>query len=222
MVMVFFHVFGSSVEHPAAWEASSITQDCFILAAKEASSVTLVARSPAWILPQRFLGIPLESLPKVVSWGWVWPFLTPWLAWSNVQGRSTMGESMAVLVSWGIPGIPDAQPFLCNFRDVMSQTSIGIPNAKKPEEYLASTRWFANLVFPPYHDASFLRRFLGDLFWPFQTLLWWILSPILWVHFWLPWSMLPKFSLRWQLWHGHSVSICNAQKVKACGPMNGR
>ena len=96
------------------------------------------------------------------------------------------------------------------------------PNAKKPEEYLASTRWFANLVFPPYHDASFLRRFLGDLFWPFQTLLWWILSPILWVHFWLPWSMLPKFSLRWQLWHGHSVSICNAQKVKACGPMNGR
>ncbi|CAK9070204.1 unnamed protein product, partial [Durusdinium trenchii] len=30
--------------------------DCFILASKFASSATLVARRPAWILPQRFLG----------------------------------------------------------------------------------------------------------------------------------------------------------------------
>eukprot|EP00434_Breviolum_minutum_P043493 symbB.v1.2.038775.t1/scaffold6156.1/size20464/3 len=114
--------------------------DCFILASKEATSVTLVARSPAWILPQRFLGIPLE--------------------------------------------------------------------------YLASTRWFANMVFPPYHNASWLRRIIGYVLVPFQTILWWILSPMVWLHFCLPRSMWPQFSLRWQLWHGHVVSICNAQNVK--------
>ncbi|CAJ1413240.1 unnamed protein product [Effrenium voratum] len=114
--------------------------DCLALASKEAKRVTLVARSPAWILPQRFLGLPLE--------------------------------------------------------------------------WLAATRWFANLVFPPYHDAGLVRRCLGYLALPLQTLLWWILSPLVWLHFCLPWAMWPAYSLRWQLWHGHSVSICNASALK--------
>ncbi|CAK9026601.1 unnamed protein product [Durusdinium trenchii] len=114
--------------------------DCFILASKFASSATLVARRPAWILPQRFLGIPLE--------------------------------------------------------------------------YLASTRWFAHVVFPPYYNASRLRRWIGVFLWPLQALLWWILVPILWFHFRLPRAMWPSHSLAWQLWHGHSVSICDPAPLK--------
>eukprot|EP00439_Symbiodinium_sp_Y106_P039506 s4102_g4.t2 len=115
--------------------------DCFALASAEAESVTLIARRPAWILPQRFLGLPLE--------------------------------------------------------------------------WLASTRWFAKLVFPPYHNACLLVRLLGYIVLPLQTVLWWVLAPLVWCHFLLPWSMWPAYGLRWQLWHGHSVSICNASKIKA-------
>ena len=52
-------------ESPTSSSSSSKAKDCFILASKEATSVTLVARSPAWILPQRFLGIPLDFRQKV-------------------------------------------------------------------------------------------------------------------------------------------------------------
>lgn len=100
-----------------------------------------------------------------------------------------------------------------NFSTAKGISSV-VQSYHRPEEYLASTRWFANLVFPPYHNASLLRCVLGFVFFPLQTILWWILAPLVWLHFCLPWPMLPRFSLRWQLWHGHSVSICNAQRVK--------
>ena len=95
MFIVLAHVLANYDGASLNFAVSSIPQDCFILAAKEASSVTLVARNPAWILPQRFLGIPLESLPKVsrCQLGMNHSFWPAWLAWSNVETRSTMGES---------------------------------------------------------------------------------------------------------------------------------
>lgn len=115
--------------------------DCFAVAAARAASTTLLSRTPAWVLPQRFCGLPLR--------------------------------------------------------------------------WLAATRWFAALVFPPYYDAGPLRRLLGLLLAPLQWLIWLILAPLLWLHVRPPRALWPIVDLRWQLWHVHSVSICDARALRA-------
>ena len=64
-----------------------------------------------------------------------------------------------------------------------------------------------------FHCTIHIFR-IGVFLWPLQALLWWILVPILWFHFRLPRAMWPSHSLAWQLWHGHSVSICDPAPLK--------
>jgi hypothetical protein len=106
MVIVFFPCFWKFGGASCSLRSLQHNSGLLHLGCKRGKFCDVGGSKPRMDFASEISGNSLGISAKVVSWGWVWPFLTPpWLAWSNVQGRSTMGESMAVLVSWGIPDV---------------------------------------------------------------------------------------------------------------------